>query len=66
MPKIKLVTSQCQICGGPSYHREGYEPITCGKYTCLQKAAKRGLFKKLGKEVATVGSGNEVTQVNGG
>ena len=41
--------SNCPICGRSYPHKEGYKPITCGKFDCLQEANRRGLLDELGR-----------------
>jgi hypothetical protein len=38
-------TAICPICGKEYEYRIDYKPKTCSKFTCLQEANKRGLFK---------------------
>jgi hypothetical protein len=40
------IKSQCKICGKTFEHLSKYQPVTCGKYDCLQEANKRNLLNK--------------------
>lgn len=37
--------SICPICGRSYPHLLEYQPITCGRFDCLQDANKKGLFE---------------------
>ena len=39
--------AHCPICGQEySFIANIYKPVTCGRFTCLQEAIKRGILPK--------------------
>ena len=36
--------SDCPICGQSFPHKKGYQPMTCGRFDCLQEANRRGML----------------------
>jgi len=44
---VEWLKANCPICGKEYEYTSIYKPSTCGKFSCLQEANKRGFWSKL-------------------
>ena len=45
MAKREWLKGRCPICGKEYEYLPNYQPKTCGKFDCIQKAEIQGLYK---------------------